>query len=172
MLKKSRSSYSDVPPVNDVPKNSNMEVSVSKPDTPTPQPPVRKRPLNDEVDSHDGNIYYTDMGQYVCQDIRITAIHHNIDEDAYYFVLAYDYMGQEKVIELPREACLTKRELIKLQRNGLKVTEKTAQYAIEYLLNIEQEIPKDWNGNVHSFLGFDMIDGQEVFKHNKAYGID
>jgi hypothetical protein len=161
----------DSAPTNDYSENNITEVSVSKPDTLPPNPPNRIRQLNDEVDSHDGNIYWTPTNRFICQNIRLMAIHHNIDEDTYSFILSYDYLGQEKVIELPRDACLTKRELIKLQRRGLMVTEKTAEHAIEYLLNIEQSMPEDWRENVHSNVGFDVIDEDDIFNHYAAYGV-
>lgn len=104
----------------------------------------------------------------VANEIRITAIHENIDTGEISFTIAFEYNGQPKEATL-RRADFQRSRIIELAKLGADVYEHNATQVIKHLINEEVHAPQC---KVHQKLGWDMCDGQLIFKHYRAIGID
>lgn len=98
----------------------------------------------------------------------IDLIMRNIDTDQYSSILVFIFRGVVHKLERNREEYLTRKELIKLVKNGLNVTESNASNVISHLINQEKNATIKC---VHTKVGFGIVDDKFVFKHSKGLNI-
>jgi hypothetical protein len=120
--------------------------------------------INDNISHDDKYVYFFDGKKNIVvgELVRIKSIKKNIDTQEYFISLEYNYRGKKHYLDVPRQSCLTRRELIKLQKVGLDVTERTAPLLVMHLHNEEKKAPETL---IHSDIGFGTYEGKCIFKH-------
>lgn len=132
-------------------------------------------PLYKGFSVKDGKIFYNFSNSeaiYVFQKVTLQAIKRDIDLDSFSFEISFDYLGHRKVITVPRAVCLTKRSLLKLQDEGLDITEKSAPYAVMYFQNEEHLLSRKGFTQTHKTVGFGRLGLAEIFKGYETIGTD
>ena len=105
------------------------------------------------------------IGNYMA----ISKISHDIDKNTYNALIEYRSIKGISNISIEREDYLNEYKLMKYQKYGLDVIKTNIKFIIEYLRELESEVP--WN-NVHSKLGFMEYEGKTIYKLHEAIGLD
>lgn len=127
--------------------------------------------INENISHDDKYIYFFDGKKNIVvgELIEIKSIKKNIDTEEYFFSIEFHYRGEKHRLLVPRQCCLTKRELIKLQKLGLDVTERTAPFIVMHLHNQEKKAPESL---IHTDVGFATYEGRCVFKHFSGINVN
>jgi len=126
---------------------------------------------NNLIYCKDNYLYLVSKGNRIKlgEEIKVLSTNKDIDNDEYSLLIEYYFKGKPYKIEIPRHLCLKKSELIKYQRNGLDVTERTAEAIISYLQEKEKTSSEEL---VHSSIGYSNYCGKDIFKLYKGININ
>lgn len=117
----------------------------------------------------DQYLYLTEGKQIISRKMEISEIQHNIDDSTYKSKIVFKSIDGDSEILVNREEYLNKNKLINLQSKGLDVTHNNIKYLTEYLRECEDSAKIV---NTHSKLGFREYKEREIYRLNKAIGID
>lgn len=117
----------------------------------------------------DKNLYLVDGNQKISRAMELSEIQCNIDESTYKAKIEYESLDGKSELLVNREEYLNKNKIINLQSKGLDVTHNNINYLIEYFRECEDEAKVV---NTHSQLGFREYKGKEIYRLNKAIGIE
>lgn len=106
--------------------------------------------------------------EVIARRIEIAEIHLDIDTGKVNLLFSFDYQGQSRTAELSR-GVLTKQKITQLLELGADVTDHKIRDLLVFLNRQEETAPLV---NTHTRVGWGVHNGQLIYKHAKAIGIE
>lgn len=103
----------------------------------------------------------------VCDVLQIDEIIENIDENSITAKIDFLFLGKVKSLIAKREDYMNRQNILKLQKQGLDVTNSNADDVIKHLRNEEELAKRVYQ---HSRIGFGIYNSTQIFKHYQCIG--